>query len=270
MNELLERRRKLQSILDEKNKLEKVRNVKIISKTIKRLTPYIISTALASTALYYMGFGKPFVRDELITRKSYVINYKTPEEKQIDEQFITKLFSDYFIKSDLILYTPFTLTDDGMYTRHKITYEVDNMDSLLMYEALKTDNYEFIIENINPVCDETEKVNMISSNYVNDYYVDAHITAIDVNDEVKHKEDFKTNVVVTCFDFLTGFWAGLIVNRHKKKTYNDEIMDIYDEYNAKLKDFFNKYRNTEYKVMGCYLENEIASLDEQIKGAKKL
>ena len=265
IDELLEKRKKLQSILDERNNLDKVRNVKVFSKTIRRLTPYIISTAIASTGLYYLGFGKPFIRDEISVRKVYELEYQTPEIKKVGEKYDTKLISDYFSRSEFILYTPFTLTDDEMYTRHKITYKVKNIYALDIYDALMNDNYEYILENVVPVSDETEKVNMLSSYYVNDYYADVKLEAIDSNNVIKHKESVKTNIFITGFDMLTAFWMGLIFNKHKKKTFNDEIVDIYDEYNASLRNFYDKYNITSYG-----LEDEIASLDKQIKGAKKL
>lgn len=275
LEELIKRRDELLGVKKKRNKLKKIRNLKIYSKTIKRLTPYIISSILASSAVYACGFGLPVVMDKLDAKKVYEMEYHTPDDMKISEKYLVKLAMDYFEQSELIIYTPYTLCDDGMYIRSKITYKVDIDDSLKLYNSLLEKDYEYIISNTIPISEETEKVNMLNKDFVNDYYVDAKITAIDNNDITKEKETMKANIFITFFDILTGFWLGLIFNRRKRENYFDEISKIYREFNSKIEKVYleNKENYFFYFVEDDYINNEIKSLNYQIaskKGARKI
>ena len=107
------------------------------------------------------GGGLPFHTDETIKYKAYSLDYQTSGYVTMDESYRTnRWFDDSLPSNELIVYTPWEYKDN-QYTRYKREYDISEINTLDLFDAVLEEDYAYITENIKEYKEEIQVANSI-------------------------------------------------------------------------------------------------------------
>ncbi len=204
-----------------------VRNLKVFTKTINLLSPFLVTSGLIIGIFKFLGLGYPFKSDKINKYKLYSMDYRPNGYVTMEEEYTVDSVPD----NTLIMYTPWEF-EDGEYVRYKREYKIGKLDSMNLINAVLKKDYETIINTLNKFNEEKQIINKINPENGNDYTFEANLYYKDENDIKKLYESTKDNIYKTILELLVIILTNLIVYRifNYKKVYSNEIHEINNDY----------------------------------------
>lgn len=228
-----------------------LKNLKIFGSVCNFMMPFVIISGITVSGVNYLGFGLPFIKDDIRKEKRYTLDYETNGNIESEEHYIfdSPVLSD----NELTIYSPWTLTEDNLYERTIKNFDVDyDTSSVSLYNAILNEDIERIEEIYPNYTLETETTNQISS-INDDYIIDAHLDFLDSKDILTYKENSSTNIFVTFLELLICLGIPSFISYHrsfslvdsikninkKNESQKEELRDLYEQLDQKQKRITN-------------------------------
>ena len=228
-----------------------LKNLKIFGSVCNFMMPFVIISGITVSGVNYLGFGLPFIKDDIRKEKRYTLDYETNGNIESEEHYIfdSPVLSD----NELTIYSPWTLTEDNLYERTIKNFDVDyDTSSVSLYNAILNKDVERIEEIFPNYTLETETTNQISS-INDDYIIDAHLDFLDSKDILTYKENSSTNIFVTFLELLICLKIPSFISYHrsfslvdsikninkKNESQKEELRDLYEQLDQKQKRITN-------------------------------
>ena len=228
-----------------------LKNLKIFGSVCNFMMPFVIISGITVSGVNYLGFGLPFIKDDIRKEKRYTLDYETNGNIESEEHYIfdSPVLSD----NELTIYSPWTLTEDNLYERTIKNFDVDyDTSSVSLYNAILNEDIERIEEIYPNYTLETETTNQISS-INDDYIIDAHLDFLDSKDILTYKENSSTNIFVTFLELLICLKIPSFISYHrsfslvdsikninkKNESQKEELRDLYEQLDQKQKRITN-------------------------------
>ena len=218
-----------------------IRNLKVFSYVLTRTFPYILISGVTIEGLKLIGFGLPFTKDANSLEANYSLEQSldgnVSAHKFYDD---TSIFKDF--SSDILIYTPWKLTDKG-YERYKISYNF--VGSKEVIDAILNNDYEYIFNTLEEMSKEKEITNEKKES--SKYLVEANIKAVDHKDKIICMETDEKNIKVTVFEVILIFFISALKFAYSYKKYESNI----HKYNLDLKseiEFLNNLKEKENRM----------------------
>ena len=228
-----------------------LKNLKIFGSVCNFMMPFVITSGITVSGVNYLGFGLPFIKDDIRKEKRYTLDYETNGNIESEEHYIfdSPVLSD----NELTIYSPWTLTEDNLYERTIKNFDVDyDTSSVSLYNAILNEDIERIEEIYPNYTLETETTNQISS-INDDYIIDAHLDFLDSKDILTYKENSSTNIFVTFLELLICLGIPSFISYHrsfslvdsikninkKNESQKEELRDLYEQLDQKQKRITN-------------------------------
>ena len=227
-----------------------IRNLKIFGNTCNFITPFVISTGLTIGAFYLLDGGFPFHTDEVVTYKEYNLDYETNSDIIMEESYIKYGILDETQSSKLIVYTPWEYKD-GQYTRYKRIYNISQVQTLDLFDAVLDENYDYVKENLKDYEEEIQVTNYIDSLEDNGYFFKASLNMLDIDDILKYDESVKRNIIITIIEMIIGLGIGCFVAHSRDFDYLDSLRKTNSNY---------RYKTINVKAM----QKELETVNEKI------
>ena len=218
-----------------------IRNLKVFSYVLTRTFPYILISGLTVEGLKLTGFGLPFTKDANSLEANYSLEQSLDGNVSVHKFYDdTSISKDFY--SDILIYTPWKLTDKG-YERYKISYNF--VGSKEVIDAILNNDYEYILNTLEEKKKEKEITNEIKES--SKYLVEAHIKAVDHKDKIICMETDEKNIKVTVFEVILIFFISALKFAYSYKKYESKI----HEYSLDLKseiEFLNNLKEKENRM----------------------
>lgn len=212
-----------------------IRNLRIFGNTCNFLAPFVISTGLTVGAFKLFGGGLPFHTDETIKYKAYSLDYQTGGYITMDESYRTnRWFDDSLPSNELIVYTPWEYKDN-QYTRYKRDYDISEICTLDLFDAVLEEDYAYITENIKEYKEEIQVANSIEETEGQDYFFEASLHMLDKEDTLKYNETDLKNTIITIIELVLGLGIGGAVAYFRNFKYLWELRDVNRDYHYRIK-----------------------------------
>lgn len=229
-----------------------IRNLKVLANTCKFLTPFVISTGITVGTFWLFSGGLPFHLDEITTYKFYSMEMQQDGHLTMDNKYIQqRWFDNEFPFNSLVVYTPWK-SMDGQYVRAKRDYDIDELTTLDLYNAIANRDYNYISENLKNYKEEKQIINEIYLEEKNDYLFEANLYVLDEKDILKYYEtDFK-NTVITIIELVLGLGIGGLAAYLRDYDFLYELKMINGNYNVNislLKKMQKELADTEEKIL---------------------
>lgn len=221
-----------------------IKNLKIFGSICNFTVPLVLTSSAIIGALYLIGAGLPFVKDDFNKYKRYSLDYETDGEIESNEHYEYKN-SDELEDNELTISSPAVLNDDNYYERTTRYYDEDTLDSVELYEAILSEDMEYINANYTEYDEEKIVTDYLPSN-ADDYIIKANLDFYVSDDSIPCEESDFDNTFITILEIagcLAGF-AGIhfkrdfrlfsSINRFKEK-YKHEV-DYLDYLNRELEE----------------------------------
>ena len=221
------------------------KNLKIFGSVCNFMMPFVIISGITVSGLNYLGFGLPFIKDDIRKEKRYTLDYETNGNIESEEHYIfdSPVLSD----NELTIYSPWTLTEDNLYERTIKNFDVDyDTSSVSLYNAILNEDIERIEEIYPNYTLETETTNQISS-INDDYIIDAHLDFLDSKDILTYKENSSTNIFVTFLELLICLGIPSFISYHRSFSLVDSIKNINKKYESQKEELRDLYEQLDQK-----------------------
>lgn len=212
-----------------------IRNLKVFASTCNFLAPFIVSTGLIVGVVYIGGGFLPFHIDEITTYKDYSLNFQTNGYVTMNEEYNPHEWYNETTSSSnkLTLYTPWELQDD-YYIRFKREYNIGKLTTLDLYNAVLTEDYDYINENLKDYKEEKQIINEINLDE-NDYFLEASLYVTDIEDSLKYDETVLHDRVMAIIESVIGPLLGSGVAFSRNFKYLSKLKQINENYNYSIK-----------------------------------
>ena len=212
-----------------------IRNLRVFGNTCNFLAPFVISAGLTVGAFRLFGGGLPFHTDETIKYKAYSLDYQTSGYVTMDESYRTnRWFDDSLPSNELIVYTPWEYKDN-QYTRYKREYDISEINTLDLFDAVLEEDYAYITENIKEYKEEIQVANSIEETEGQDYFFEASLHMLDKEDTLKYNETDLKNTIITIIELVLGLGIGGAVAYFRNFEYLWELRDANSDYRYRIK-----------------------------------
>ena len=222
-----------------------LKNLKIFGSVCNFMMPFVIISGITVSGVNYLGFGLPFIKDDIRKEKRYTLDYETNGNIESEEHYIfdSPVLSD----NELTIYSPWTLTEDNLYERTIKNFDVDyDTSSVSLYNAILNEDIERIEEIYPNYTLETETTNQISS-INDDYIIDAHLDFLDSKDILTYKENSSTNIFVTFLELLICLGIPSFISYHRSFSLVDSIKNINKKYESQKEELRDLYEQLDQK-----------------------
>lgn len=222
-----------------------LKNLKIFGSVCNFMMPFVIISGITVSGVNYLGFGLPFIKDDIRKEKRYTLDYETNGNIESEEHYIfdSPVLSD----NELTIYSPWTLTEDNLYERTIKNFDVDyDTSSVSLYNAILNKDVERIEEIFPNYTLETETTNQISS-INDDYIIDAHLDFLDSKDILTYKENSSTNNHVTFLELLICLGIPSFISYHRSFSLVDSIKNINKKYESQKEELRDLYEQLDQK-----------------------
>lgn len=211
-----------------------IRNLKILANTCNFVAPFIISTGITVGVFKLFGGGLPFHSDEITKYKTYNLDFQTNGYVRMDDKYITnRWFDDSLPSNTLVVYTPWK-EQDGQYERFKREYNLDELTTLDLYNAVLDEDYNYVSENLKNYKVEKQVINKIDPKEVNNYFFEASLHILDKEDALKYNETDLKNMVITIIELALGLGIGGAKAYFRDFKFLYELREINYNYNYKI------------------------------------
>lgn len=211
-----------------------IRNLRVFGNTCNFLAPFVISAGLTVGAFRLFGGGLPFHTDETIKYKQYSLDYQTNGYVTMDEEYRTNSWMDELPSNELIIYTPWEYKDN-QYTRYKREYDISEINTLDLFDAVLEEDYAYITENIKEYKEEIQVANSIEETEGQDYFFEASLHMLDKEDTLKYNETDLKNTIITIIELVLGLGIGGAVAYFRDFEYLWELRDANSDYRYRIK-----------------------------------
>lgn len=229
-----------------------IRNLKVFTKTCNFLAPFVISAGITVGAFGLFGGGLPFHLDEVTKYKVYSMDFQTNSYVTMDDEYKTNRWFDASVpSSNLIVYTPWE-EHDGQYVRYKRDYDVEKLITLDLYNAVLSDDYNYISENLKDYKEEKQVVNEIDPEEDNNYYFEASLNMMDKEDALRYSETDLKNIIITIIELVLGLGIGGAVAYFREFEFLFELRKVNDYYKCNflsIKPMKKELRDTNKKIL---------------------
>ena len=222
-----------------------LKNLKIFGSVCNFIMPFVITSGITVSGLNFLGFGLPFIKDDIRKEKRYTLDYETNGNIESEEHYIfdSPVLSD----NELTIYSPWTLTEDNLYERTIKNFDVDyDTSSVSLYNAILNEDIERIEEIYPNYTLETETTNQISS-INDDYIIDAHLDFLDSKDILTYKENSSTNIFVTFLELLICLKIPSFISYRRSFSLVDSIKNINKKYESQKEELRDLYEQLDQK-----------------------
>ena len=222
-----------------------LKNLKIFGSVCNFMMPFVIISGITVSGVNYLGFGLPFIKDDIRKEKRYTLDYETNGNIESEEHYIfdSPVLSD----NELTIYSPWTLTEDNLYERTIKNFDVDyDTSSVSLYNAILNEDIERIEEIYPNYTLETETTNQISS-INDDYIIDAYLDFLDSNDILTYKENSSANNFVTFFELLVCLGIPSFISYRRSFSLIDSIKNINKKYESQKEELRDLYEQLDQK-----------------------
>lgn len=212
-----------------------IRNLRIFGNTCNFLAPFVISVGLTVGAFRLFGGGLPFHTDEIVKYKAYSLDYKTNEYVMMDETYRTnRWFDDDLPSNMLMIYTPWEYKDN-QYMRYKREYDISQLSTLDLFDAVLEEDYDYITKNIKDYNEEIQIANSIEETEGQDYFFEASLHMLDTEDTLKYNETDLKNTIITIIELILGFGIGEAVAYFRDFEYLWELRSVNSSYRYRIR-----------------------------------
>ena len=212
-----------------------IRNLRVFGNTCNFLAPFVISAGLTVGAFRLFGGGLPFHTDQTVKYKAYNLDYKTSGYVTMDESYRTnRWFDDSLPSNQLIIYTPWEFKDN-QYTRFKREYDIDEITTLDLFDAVLEEDYAYITENIKEYKEEIQVANSIEETEGQDYFFEASLHMLDKEDVLRYDETDLKNTIITIIELVLGLGIGGAIAYFRDFEYLWELRDANSDYQYRIK-----------------------------------
>lgn len=181
-----------------------IKNLKIFGSICNFSAPLVISSSVIIGVLYLLGAGLPFVKDDFNKYKRYSLDYETDGEIESNEHYEYKN-SDELEDCELTISFPTILNNDNnYYERTTRYYDEDTLDSVELYEAILSEDMEYINANYTEYDEEKIVTDYLPSN-ADDYIIKANLDFYVSDDSIPCEESDFDNNLVTIMDIIGSF-----------------------------------------------------------------
>ncbi len=242
LTELKELKQKAQFLQEQIAKQKKqyfknfnLRNAKVLNSTCNFLIPFSLMTLITIGAVDTYGGFLPFKKDKITKYKYYNLEWQTNSYQNIQEEYI--YIFDYSPDNNLILYTPWKY-ENNQYTRLKKEFNPEKLNSLDLYNAVLSENYELIEELLNSAYFEEKQVtNILNEPEDNQYFLKAKLNYLDLNDFITYDESNLDNFLITMGELVIILGVSGVINHLRKFDYLKDLKKINEEYQNKIKSY---------------------------------
>ncbi len=225
-----------------------LKNLKIFGSVCNFIMPFVITSGITVSGLNFLGFGLPFIKDNIRKEKRYTLDYETNGNIESEEHYsMNNIFGPTLSDNELTIYSPWTLTEDNLYERTIKTFDINyNTSSVSLYNAILNKDIERIEEIYPNYTLETETTNQISS-INDDYIIDAYLDFLDSNDILTYKENSSANNFVTFFELLVCLGIPSFISYRRSFSLIDSIKNINKKYESQKEELRDLYEQLDQK-----------------------
>lgn len=226
-----------------------VRNLKIFGHTCNFLAPFVISTGLTVGGFCLFDGGLPFHLDEVTKYKTYSLEYQANNDVTLESDYKTNRWFDSSLPSNMVvIYTPWELQGQK-YTRTKREYEIGELTTLDLYNAVLDGDMNYINDNLVDYKEEKQVTDFVNLED-NCGLIEASLHIRDEEDFLQYNETEKKNIVVSIAEMIIAACIGASVAYFRDFQYLYEL----------------KYTNQEYKLGFKSVE----PLKQELKGTEQM
>ena len=208
-NDVLELQKKIEEHKKITFKEGCIKNLKIFGSICNFTAPLIVSSGVFIGCMYLIGSSLPFVKDNEKLGKRYSLDYETNGKIESYEHY-DKYANCEFEDNELTISSPAILNNDGDYERTTRYYDKDILDSVELYEAILSEDMEYINANYTEYDEEQVVTDYFPLNADN-YIIKANLDFYVSEDYILREESDFNNNIVTVMDIVgsLGFFAWL-------------------------------------------------------------
>ncbi len=214
-NDVLE----LQKMIEEQKKITFkegcIKNLKIFGSICNFTVPLIVSSGVVIGCVYLISSSLPFVKDSEELGKRYSLDYETNGKIESYEHYV-KYANCEFEDNELTISSPAILNDDEGYERVIRYYDEDNLDSVELYNAILSNDMDYINDNYTEFNEEKVVTDYLPSN-ADDYIIKANLDFYVSEDYIPREESDFDNNLVTVMDIVGSL--GLFAWIHHKRNF---------------------------------------------------
>ncbi len=225
-----------------------IRNFKIFTNACNFAAPFVISAGLTVGVFSLFGGGLPFRSDKITKYKAYNLDFQTNGYVTMDNEYRT---NNSLPSNTLVVYTPWK-EQDGQHVRFKREYDIEELTSLDLYNAVLDGDYNFVSENLKEYKEEKQIVNKIDDTEENGYFFEASLHMLDKGDVLKYNETDLKNIVITIIELVLGLGIGGSIAYHRDFEFLYELRRINNNYSYKIssiKPIKQELKDTNEKIL---------------------
>lgn len=171
-----------------------IKNLKIFGSICNFTAPLIVSSGVVIGCMYLISSSLPFVKNNEELGKRYSLDYETNGKIESYEHY-DKYANCEFEDNELTISSPAILNNDGSYERVIRYYDEDNLDSVELYNAILSNDMDYIDDNYTEFDEEEVVTDYLPSN-ADDYIIKANLDFYVSEDYILREEsDFDNNLV---------------------------------------------------------------------------
>ena len=211
-----------------------IRNLKIFRETCNVLLPYVICAGVSVGGIFALKGGLPVRRDNIDKAKYTTLTIDDNGENSILETEYRKFgaFYDNPMEGTIIISSPWE-EKDGIYTRYKREYNIDENQDEIISTILKKD-YKRLYNELSDYKEEIETANYIFDDE-QDYTIEGKISFLKEDDLLTMPEDIEKDIVITILEMIITFCLGGVIAWNRNFEFFYEIGEDIDEYRAKVR-----------------------------------
>ena len=175
--------------------------------------------------------GLPFVKDEVDIIKRYTLSYESNGDIEAYEHYESE-DTDNLEKGELTMFFPCAVTDDS-YQRIVRYYSGTELNSIDVYEAVLSENIEYINENLNEFEEEQIVTDYAPSNQ-DDYIIKAKLDFYDSSDYLTIPESDSNNIFFTSLDIIGSVGFFIFIHRQRNFRLFSSIKKINGNYKSEM------------------------------------
>lgn len=207
-----------------------IKNLKYVGSILNFLAPFVLSACITFGVFKLFGGGNPVVKDDITKYKKYSLSYQTNGNIEAYENYEENYwYSTELPENMLMLYYPWTLNDNGTYSRIIREYNVDNLQTTDLYKAILAQDVDYIINTFGNYKESQETSNHLYDN--NDgYVVEANINIFDKGDFIKYSESDLKNILITISEIVIALGSAGIITKKRNFKLGSSIRRINNRY----------------------------------------
>lgn len=247
-NKALELETRISEQKKENFKQFNIRNLKVFVNACNFAAPFVISAGIVAGVFGLCGGGLPFHLDEITKYKTYNLDFQTNGYITMDDEYRT---NKSLSSNSLVVYTPWE-EQSGQYVRFKRKYDIGELTTLDLYNAILDENYNYISENLEEYKEERQVINEINLEEDNNYFVEASLHMLDEEDVLKYNETDLKNIVITITELVLGLSIGVIAAHLRDFDFSYELRRINNNYRydiSSIKPMKQELKETNEKIL---------------------